>query len=119
MNAKVSSIVNGVAVHPANLAAIDRAIGQAGAAQGTTAAQQLVGGTHATTWLVAIAGLGSQGVLRELTIPFPGCCCRDSPVLRTLPPEGPKPLLMRLGGLWPACIEPAAISSLPFARSTR
>jgi aminoglycoside phosphotransferase (APT) family kinase protein len=65
MNAKVSSIVNGVAVHPANLAAIDRAIGQAGAAQGTTAAQQLVGGTHATTWLVAIAGLGSQGVLRE------------------------------------------------------
>jgi aminoglycoside phosphotransferase (APT) family kinase protein len=33
--------------------------------QGTVAIQQLLGGTHATTWLVAVEGLGGEAVLRE------------------------------------------------------
>ena len=62
---RVSSSVAEVATRPANLAAVDRAIGQAGSGRGAVAIRQLLGGTHANTWLVAIEGLGSEGVLRE------------------------------------------------------
>ena len=54
-----------MADHLANLAAVDRAVGHEGTGQGTVAIRRLVGGTHATTWLVAVEGLGSEAVLRE------------------------------------------------------
>jgi aminoglycoside phosphotransferase len=56
-----------MARHPTNLAAVDLALGHEGAGQGTVAVRQLVGGTHATTWLVAIEKLGGEAVLREFT----------------------------------------------------
>ncbi len=47
------------------MAAVDCAIAHHGLGEGTVAIRQLVGGTHATTWLVANEGLGIEAVLRE------------------------------------------------------
>jgi hypothetical protein len=54
-----------VAQHPANLAAVDRALGNVGQGEGALAIRQLLGGTHAATWLVSIEGFESGAVLRE------------------------------------------------------
>jgi aminoglycoside phosphotransferase (APT) family kinase protein len=47
------------------MAAVDCALARQGLRQGTLAFRQLVGGTHATTWLVANEGFGIEAVLRE------------------------------------------------------
>jgi aminoglycoside phosphotransferase (APT) family kinase protein len=47
------------------MAAVDCALAHGGLRQGTVAVRQLIGGTHATTWLVANEGLGIEAVLRE------------------------------------------------------
>jgi aminoglycoside phosphotransferase (APT) family kinase protein len=60
-----SSSVSSVAHYPPNLAAVDRALGHDGEGRGTVVVRQLVGGTHATTWLVAVDGIGREAVLRE------------------------------------------------------
>lgn len=75
-----------MADHPANLLAVDRALGLEGTRQGIVAIRQLFGGTHATTWLVAIEGLREEAVLRE----FPA---GDSSV------SGEAQVLLKLDGL--------------------
>jgi aminoglycoside phosphotransferase (APT) family kinase protein len=60
-----SSSVNQVVEKPENLAAAARALAGDGLQGGTLTTRQLVGGTHATTWLVSMEGQRTEAVLRE------------------------------------------------------
>jgi aminoglycoside phosphotransferase (APT) family kinase protein len=95
--------------HPANFAALNRALGATGSDEGVFVVRKLVGGTHANTWLVAGEVLGGEAVLRE----FPAgdtSVAREAQVLLTL--DG-------LDGMAPRLIASGVDDPTPWLMQTR
>jgi aminoglycoside phosphotransferase (APT) family kinase protein len=91
------------------MAAVDRVLAQDGFGHGAVAVRQLVGGTHAITWLVALEGRGVEAVLRE----FPAgdaSVAREAQVLRDL--DG-------LGGLAPKLLAEGVNDAIPWLLLSR
>jgi aminoglycoside phosphotransferase (APT) family kinase protein len=92
-----ASSVAVVTIGAGTLAAVDRAIASSGIGKETIGVRQLVGGTHAATWLVAMDGPVTEAVLREFpagdeSVPW------EAEVLRALDGlEGLVPRLLAAG----------------------